>query len=286
MSQNPLFVTSKDGTKIFAETKGDPSNPCIVFAHGLSTGMGCFDRIFADPRWTERAFLVRYNIRGHGLSTVDTEESSRWESLRFAEDFDAVISHFGVARPFFAGWSMGATIPVDILTAHDPTYLAGLILLAPQPYMGYQDVVRPEAVDCLPGLTSSTEVSLFKSSATEFVDSFTSKPMDYSTRFTVMGAILSQPGKAIGLAMSRPQDPNILFGVAARNLPLLLILGEHDKVLYSGKLQEDFERERVDIQTAVLDAGHAMFLDCHDEVRERVLRFIDSQNEFLMSNTH
>jgi pimeloyl-ACP methyl ester carboxylesterase len=58
MAQNPLFVASNDGTQIFAEAKGDPSNPCIVFLHGLSTGMGCFNNIFADPLWIARVFLV------------------------------------------------------------------------------------------------------------------------------------------------------------------------------------------------------------------------------------
>ncbi|KAJ6529027.1 hypothetical protein DFH09DRAFT_1285389 [Mycena vulgaris] len=232
MHQNSLFVTSADGTQIFAEARGDPPNPCIGFIHGLSMDMGCFDDIFADPLWNARVLMVRYDVRGHGMSPMDAENSVRWESARFAEDFDAVISHFQVTRPFVAGWYMrspwiqvvtpnshiftgawgcrhayAATIPVDILTVHDPTYLAG-----------YPDVVRPEAVDCIPGLTSVTGVALFKSTATKFVDSFTSKPMDYSTRFLIMGAMLSQPGKAVGLAMSRPQDPSILFEVAAKKI--------------------------------------------------------------------
>jgi pimeloyl-ACP methyl ester carboxylesterase len=167
-----------------------------------------------------------------------------------------------------------ASIPVDILTVHDPTYLAGLILLAPQPYIGYPDVVRPEAVACIPGLTSATDVALFKATSTTFVDSFTAKAMDYSTRFMILGAMLSQPAKAVGLSMSRPQDPSILFGIAAKKLPLLLILGEYDKLMYSGKLKEYYEREWVNLETTVLDAGHAVFLDCHDEVRERVLAFV------------
>ncbi|KAJ7616981.1 hypothetical protein DFH06DRAFT_1145310 [Mycena polygramma] len=110
-----LFVTSTDGTEIFAEARGDSSNPCVVFHHGMSVGMGCFDEIFADPRWTSRLFLVRYDIHGHGMSP----------------DFDAVMPPFGVVKPFFAAWSYNATVLSDILTAHGPTYLAGLILVAP-----------------------------------------------------------------------------------------------------------------------------------------------------------
>ncbi|KAJ6626033.1 Alpha/Beta hydrolase protein [Mycena sp. CBHHK59/15] len=270
MPGNVLFVTSKDGTKIFAEAKGDPLNPCIVFAHGLSTGSGCFNNIFADPLWTDDVFLARYDIRGHGMSPVNTDDSMLWESSRFAEDFDAVISHFGVTQPFLAGWSMGASIAADILTVHDPSYLAGLIFLAPQPYIGYQDIVRPEAVAFLPGLTGSTDVGLFKSTATAFVDPFTCKPMDYSTCFTIMGAMLSQPGEAVVKAMSRPQDANILFEVAAKTLPLLLLLGKEDKVMRSEKLEQDFGENWLDAEIEVLEAGHAMFLDSHDDVRQTI----------------
>ncbi|KAJ7161208.1 Alpha/Beta hydrolase protein, partial [Mycena filopes] len=273
----PVFVTSKDETRIFAEAKGDKSNPCIVFAHGLSTGMACFDRIFDDPLWSARIFLVRYDIRGHGLSAVDTMDDTRWESARFAEDFDAVIRHFGVARPFLAGWSMGATIPVDIFASYDSTYLAGLIFLSPQPYIGLSDVVRPEAVGALPGLTNSTDVPLFKSTATAFVESFTDKPMEYSIRLQILGAMLLQSATAVGRAMTRQQDPDVLFKVAAKKLPLLLILGEHDKVLYTEKVQEYYKREWTDIQSMVLDAGHAVFLDRHEEVRKSVLEFVEQR---------
>ncbi|KAJ7659603.1 Alpha/Beta hydrolase protein [Mycena polygramma] len=273
-----LFVTSTDGTRIFAEARGDSSNPCIVFHHGMSVGMGCFDEIFADPRWTSTLFLVRYDIRGHGMSPVDPEESTKWASARFAEDFDAVIGHFGVVKPFFAAWSYGATVLSDILTAHGPTYLAGLILVAPQPTLVYPDLLRPEAAAFIPGFITSTDVQLFKTTVGNFVDSFVKKPLRYSTRFTIMGAVLAQPAAVVHSALSRPQDATIFFGVAAKKLPLLLFLGEHDKTLYSPKLKADCEQEWVEIETVVLDAGHAVFLDCHNKVRESTLEFVKSHS--------
>ncbi|KAJ7653735.1 Alpha/Beta hydrolase protein [Mycena polygramma] len=271
-----LFLTSADGTKIFAEGKGDTLNPCIVFTHGMSTGMGCFDEIFADPLWSERVFLVRYDIRGHGMSQADTEDSTKWESARFAEDFDAVINHFGVVRPFLAGWSMGAAVTSDIISAHDPTYLAGLIHMSPQPNVAYPNILKAEPNALFPGFLTETDVPLFKSTAAKFIDLFTLKPIKYSSRFTVMGALLAQPGKAMLVSMARPQDPDILWGNVAKKLPLLLILAEHDRCLNTPKLKEDYEREWVDIQTVVLDSGHAVFWDEHDDVREKVLAFVAS----------
>jgi hypothetical protein len=52
------FVTSADGTKIFAEARGDPSNPAIVFIHGFGIGAMAFNNIFNDPLWLNRVYLV------------------------------------------------------------------------------------------------------------------------------------------------------------------------------------------------------------------------------------
>ncbi|KAJ6492757.1 Alpha/Beta hydrolase protein [Mycena vitilis] len=261
-----LFLTSADGTKIFAEGKGDTLNPCIVFTHGMSTGMGCFDEIFADPLWSERVFLARYDIRGHGMSRADTEDSTKWESARFAEDFDAVIKHFGVVRPFLAGWCC----------RHIGHYLTGLIHMLPQPNVAYPNILKAEPNALFPGFLTETDIPLFKSTAAKFIDLFTLKPIKYSSRFTVMGALLAQPGKAMLVSMARPQDPDILWSVVAKKLPLLLILAEHDRCLNTPKLKEDYEREWVDIRTEVLDSGHAVFWDEHDDVREKVLAFVAS----------
>ncbi|KAJ7618856.1 hypothetical protein DFH06DRAFT_1144725 [Mycena polygramma] len=165
-----LFVTSTDGTEIFAEARGDSSNPCVVFHHGMSVGMGCFDEIFADPRWTSTLFPVRYDIHGHGMSPVDPEDSTKCASRRILMRLLDTL-----------GSSYNATVLSDILTAHGPTYLAGLILVAPP----------PEAAAFIPGFINSTDVQLFKTTVGNFVDSFAKKPLRHSTRFTVMGALLA-----------------------------------------------------------------------------------------------
>ncbi|KAJ6516665.1 hypothetical protein C8R47DRAFT_1087970 [Mycena vitilis] len=156
--------------------------------------------------------------------------------------------------------------------------LAGLIPLVPQPTLVYPNFLRPEAAAFIPGFITSNDFQLFKTTVGNFVDSFVKKLLRYSMRFTIMGALLARPAAAVHSALSRPRDATVVFGVASKKLPLLLFLGEHDKTVYSLKLKADCEEERIEIETVVLVAGHALFLDCHDTVRQSNLDFVKRQS--------
>jgi hypothetical protein len=123
------MLISADGTEIYANAIGDPSNQAIVFIHGFVWSLMAFDDIFTNPHWTNQFHLVRflvssmcsrlnevpimyhtlrvtkvrYDVRGHGRSgKPDADEA--WESKRFAEDFDTVVNAFKLRKPFVAGW--------------------------------------------------------------------------------------------------------------------------------------------------------------------------------------
>lgn len=53
------FVTSSDGTLVYADCIGDPENPSIVFLHGITYSTVAFDCIFLNPTYSEKYFLVR-----------------------------------------------------------------------------------------------------------------------------------------------------------------------------------------------------------------------------------
>ena len=52
-------VSSSDGTRIYGEATGDPSKPHLVFVHGFSLSASVFNRIFYNPIYQERFYLVR-----------------------------------------------------------------------------------------------------------------------------------------------------------------------------------------------------------------------------------
>ena len=56
-----VFVTSVDGTRIWAEATGTPSKPAIVFIPGFSYTSLVFDKQWTDPFMKTNFFMVRYH---------------------------------------------------------------------------------------------------------------------------------------------------------------------------------------------------------------------------------
>lgn len=100
------FITSRDGTKIFASASTlplDSSKPTVVLIHGFAVSSLCWDSLYADHRWTNAVNLVSYDVRGHGRSG-QALSAVGWASTHLAEDYLAVVRAFGVASHFVAGW--------------------------------------------------------------------------------------------------------------------------------------------------------------------------------------
>lgn len=57
--ESSKFVTSEDGTKIWADAIGDPSKPSVVFIPGASSSTLIFNKQFEDPELTKNLHLVR-----------------------------------------------------------------------------------------------------------------------------------------------------------------------------------------------------------------------------------
>lgn len=56
------LVTSKDGTKIFAEALGDRSKPHLIFLHGLSSNNTVFNPLFTHPKLINDFYMVNSDI--------------------------------------------------------------------------------------------------------------------------------------------------------------------------------------------------------------------------------
>jgi pimeloyl-ACP methyl ester carboxylesterase len=71
-----------------------------------------------------RRHVLRYDVRGHGRSTVASSMPTQVEDLR------SLVDELGIRRATFVGCSMGATIALEYALAH-PDHVEGLILLSP-----------------------------------------------------------------------------------------------------------------------------------------------------------
>ena len=90
-----------NGTRLHAETMGDPANPVIVFLHGGPGGdyrsMLRLANRYDGYSLTDDYFLVYWDQRGSGLSArVDESELTIG---KFVDDLNAVVNRYSPGRP-------------------------------------------------------------------------------------------------------------------------------------------------------------------------------------------
>jgi pimeloyl-ACP methyl ester carboxylesterase len=90
MTPKHQIITSRDGTKLWAEAAGDPSKPAVIFVHGFAGSASHFEVQFSDVNLLRNLHLVGSQLAHFGSSGL-----TAW-SFRFGTTFgvmDALISH-------------------------------------------------------------------------------------------------------------------------------------------------------------------------------------------------
>lgn len=84
---------------------GSPEGPTVVFANSLGTELRLWDDVVA--RMPPELRLIRYDKRGHGLSSCPTPPFTMGALVREAE---ALLDHLNVRNCVFVGLSVGGLI--------------------------------------------------------------------------------------------------------------------------------------------------------------------------------
>ncbi|MCB5907070.1 alpha/beta fold hydrolase [Streptomyces pinistramenti] len=110
-----------DDGELFYEAAG--TGPAVVLLHGGMLDQRMWDEQFA---WLVRSGLraIRYDIRGHGLSSSVTGDWANHDDLR------ALLDALAVPRAVLVGLSHGARIALDTALAH-PQRVTALALASP-----------------------------------------------------------------------------------------------------------------------------------------------------------
>lgn len=85
--------------------EGDPKGAPVVFSHGLGLDLRLWDEII--PRLPQHLRLIRYDLRGHGGSSVPPPPYSMGTMVRDAE---RLLEALGVRDCVFIGLSLGGMI--------------------------------------------------------------------------------------------------------------------------------------------------------------------------------
>ncbi|KAF7330212.1 Alpha/beta-hydrolase [Mycena venus] len=298
-SSDVKILSSTDGTRIFAEATGDPSNLHLVLLSGLTLSGCVFDDMCADQRLLDSLYVVRYDIRGHGRSgKPNTKEA--YESKLFADDFKTVVDTFKLNKPVLVGWSMGgkpkvvnplshahasysiAAVATDVLTHLPPGTLSGVIYLSGVPSTStVGEMAAPPLVSVLPGLVSNESVSAYQAAAAVFTERLFAQPdaVSYAVRCMHMGHSLTP--EIMALSLSRPQNIDKLWEAGQAGLPLLSIQGTLDGHREGGpKSIDDIMRPHFKKYESIWleGRGHALHSECPNEVVEHLITFTKKVN--------
>ncbi|KAK7204883.1 Alpha/Beta hydrolase protein [Myxozyma melibiosi] len=119
----PFFST--DSTKIFYTTGGSPSNPAVVFIHGLGSSQNYFYSQFEALSSTHHVILL--DTPGSGQSPTPAGPPS---ALLLVSEISALMDHLNVPSAIVVGHSLGGLL-ASLLAVEFPNKVAGLVLLGP-----------------------------------------------------------------------------------------------------------------------------------------------------------
>ncbi|GLB41197.1 putative alpha beta-hydrolase [Lyophyllum shimeji] len=274
------IVQSKDGTKIYAEACGDHSKPHVVFVHGLACASTVFDRMFSLPEFQKNLYLVRYDARGHARSDGPTTEEA-YESVRYAEDFDAVCKAFNLDKPFYAGWSLAGAIAADICANNNPVPIRGIIWLGALPYLGdvLPIVATPLVLSFLPGLTAPESPAHALKTRIEFCHTLVPAELLPRVPFADMaawvGAATHLAPECAKLLLGRKQDATRLKEEGAKGLPLCIIHGAEDLQISGKNVIAQMQPQFKDCEAHLLAGiGHILFWEDPEAVANIILKFV------------
>ncbi|KAH7884167.1 alpha beta-hydrolase [Phlebopus sp. FC_14] len=276
------IIRSKDETEIYAEAVGDPSLPLsIVFIHGLGLSSIVFEKLFQDRTLLENAYLVRYDLRGHGWSGKPTDAEAH-ESKRYAEDFMAVVVEFNLKKPYLFGWSLGATVATDLSDHIQPIPLSGIIFAAPLPYVHLPLMLKLSKPSIAPvrDALQAPDAATVMDAKIKFVHStfINPKAVDYPTMTSWIGSGAYITGEGIRQAITRPQNPDALHKAGQDGLPLLMLYSHEDAQLNNEVVVDDvcrfFKNKKV---VVIPEGGHAVFYDNQSLVVAEIVSFIKTK---------
>lgn len=116
--------------------EGPNGGPAIVFANALGTDLRVWDAVV--PALPEGARVVRYDKRGHGLTSAPDGDYYMGDLVA---DAAGLLDHLGLSGVLFVGLSIGGVIAQG-LAAERPDLVRGLVLSNTAPKIGTEDIWR------------------------------------------------------------------------------------------------------------------------------------------------
>lgn len=171
-----------------------------------------------------------------------------------------------------------ATVAADVCTHLGKDAISGIIYLAPLPYVGpiMNDVGSPTILGFLPGLFTTEDMALSRTTQLQFFDSLFNNPgaVPFSLKCQWLGCGVLQSPEVRKHVLSREQDPAKLFEAGANGLPLLIMSGSNDRQVIADAVVRCMKPKFVNTTVEIVQGGgHALFVDNREEFINIVIKW-------------
>lgn len=268
------FVTV-DGVELHYSAWGDPSNPTVVCVHGLSRVGRDFDPL---ARALDDYRVLCPDVQGRGLSEWAPEGAAEewYAGSRLAETLVGFFDELDVEAARYVGTSMGGQLGMGLAAGPLEDRITHLVMndVGPAPA---DDEEAQEGIDRIIGyLTDPPEFDRLTELEAYYRETYStfSEMTDTEWRtFTVGSARRTGDGdfapaydpRVVEPLLTEERDVDPWEAWEAIDVPTLVLKGERSDILADETFEEMCER-RPEIETVVVDSGHAPSLNVPEQV--------------------
>lgn len=267
-------IESSDGTSLFVEEIGDPSQPSILWIHGYCQNRLSWNRQFEDEQLVSRFHQVRLDLRGHGRSDKPTDPQAYRESKNWAGDIHAVINSLQLRQPVLAGWSYGGYVICDYIRHYGQDKLGGLIFVAAATEMGRDEanaMLGAEFLQLIPGFFSNDYVE-GSAALQHLIDLVFYEELDADMFYFLLGcSAVTLPASRRGMFTRRIDNRALLQSIT---LPSLIVQGKEDRVILPVYADHITQHVPQAVRASYEACGHAPFADKAVQFNNDVAAFL------------
>ncbi|WP_426446704.1 alpha/beta fold hydrolase [Paenibacillus sp. S-38] len=122
-------VIASHDIELCTESFGDPRHPAVLLIMGAMCSMVYWDEEFCGRLAAAGRFVIRYDNRDVGRSTVYAPGQSNYSVADLADDAAAVLDAYGIGEAHIVGMSLGGMIG-QVLALRHPGRVLTLTLIA------------------------------------------------------------------------------------------------------------------------------------------------------------
>ena len=250
---------------------GPDDAPVLLFANSIGTSFHIWDAVV--PHLSQRYRILRYDMRGHGLTEVTPVSDDAGYSMDLlADDAAGLLDALGIQRAHVCGLSIGGMM-AQRLAVKAPGRIHGLILCDTAAVIGPPSVWTDRiAAIRARGMTAISDGVM----ARWFTQAFRDGRPDQIRGYTAMVARTTEDGY-VGCAMAI-RDADLRDDAARISNPTLVLVGDQDLATPPALVRELAEAIPGARFAVIADAAHIPCVEQPEALTALLLDFLDGND--------